>query len=132
MSRYCTDIDSRDLDEVPWRNARDMYNTIDSIKVSGVDWMTHRLSYSGPRPSGTAPRWMRESYELNLRNLFSVFEGQLASKEFNGQFEYTPYEEYDKDGFRVYSNLMSGNWAFREAVCISFSIFLSLMGCSRT
>ncbi|KAF8256689.1 hypothetical protein EI94DRAFT_1774920 [Lactarius quietus] len=96
-----------------------MYETINSIKVSGVDWMTHRLTYSGPRPSGTVPHWMRESYELNLRNLFSVFEGQLASKEFDGQFKYTPYEEYDKDGSHVYSNLMSGNWAFCEADTIS-------------
>ncbi|KAF8262141.1 hypothetical protein EI94DRAFT_1773267 [Lactarius quietus] len=108
-----------DLDNVPWQNAKDMYETIDSIKVSGVDWMTHRLTYSGPWPSGTVPHWMQESYELNLRNLFSVFEGQLALKEFDGQFEYTPYEEYDKDGSRVYSNLMSGNWAFREVDTIS-------------
>ncbi|KAF8274535.1 hypothetical protein EI94DRAFT_1768740 [Lactarius quietus] len=63
--------------------------------------------------------WMQEFYDLNLRNLFLVFKGQLASKEFDGQFEYTPYEEYDKDGSRVYSNLMSGNWAFHEADSIS-------------
>ncbi|KAN0129101.1 hypothetical protein V8E53_013097 [Lactarius tabidus] len=117
VARYRTDPDS--CNEVPWHNARDMYDTIDSITVSGVGWTTHRLSYRGPRPSGMVPRWMQESYELNVRDVLSVFEEQLASKEFDGQFEYTPYEEYDEKGSRVYCNFMSGNWAFREADTIS-------------
>ncbi|KAF8257208.1 hypothetical protein EI94DRAFT_1633122, partial [Lactarius quietus] len=82
--RYCTDSDN-----VPWQNARDMYNTINSIQVSGVDWMTHQLTYSGPWPSVMVPHWMWESHDFNLRNLFSVFKGQLASKKFDGQFKYT-------------------------------------------
>jgi hypothetical protein len=59
---------------------------------------------------------MQETYELNIRDFLSVFEEQLALKEFDGQFEYMPYEEYDQVGSCVYSNLMSGNWAFHEAV----------------
>jgi len=93
-----------------------MYESIDSISVGGVSWTTYELSYNGPRPVGTPPRWMLETYELNLRDILSVFEEQLTSKEFDGQFEYVPYEEYDQAGSRVYSNLMSGNWAFHEAV----------------
>ena len=66
-----------------------MYDTIDSITVSGVGWTTYQLFYDGPRPSGIVPRWMQEPYELNVRNVLSVFEEQLASKEFDGQFEYS-------------------------------------------
>ena len=108
-----TDDDSHG---VPWKTAKEMYESIDSISATGVVWTTHQLSYNGPQPDGTLPWWMQESYELNVRDVLSVFEEQLASKEFNSQFEYTPYEEYDQKGSRVYSNLMSGNWAFREAV----------------
>ena len=126
VSRYCTDPDS--CDKVPWQNARNMYDTIDSITVSGVGWTTHRLSYRGPQPSGTVPHWMQESYKLNVRNVLSVFEEQLASKEFDGQFEYTPYKEYDEKGSRVYSNFMSGNWAFHEAVRISIPCVLLTKG----
>ncbi|KAI9439444.1 hypothetical protein BJY52DRAFT_1206931 [Lactarius psammicola] len=104
---------------VPWKSAAEMYGMIDSIPVGGVGWTTCQLSYSGPLPTGTPPRWMQETYELNVRDVLSVFEEQLASKEFDGEFEYTPYEEYDKKGSCVYSNLMSGNWAFREADTIS-------------
>ncbi|KAH9180800.1 hypothetical protein EDB89DRAFT_1900586 [Lactarius sanguifluus] len=70
----------------------------------------------GPQPTRTLPQWMQETYELNVRDVLSVFEEQLASKEFDGEFEYTPYEEYNEMGSRVYSNLMSGIWAFHEAL----------------
>ncbi|KAH9061735.1 hypothetical protein EDB83DRAFT_2604363 [Lactarius deliciosus] len=96
-----------------------MYGMIDSIPVGGVGWTTYQLLYSGPQPTGTLPQWMQETYELNVRDVLSVFKEQLASKEFDGDFEYMPYEEYNEMGSRVYSNLMSGIWAFREADTIS-------------
>ncbi|KAH9178034.1 hypothetical protein EDB89DRAFT_2112020 [Lactarius sanguifluus] len=117
VMRYQTDHDS--CNGVLWKSATDMYDTIDSISAGGVAWTTYQLSYSGPQPTGTLLRWMQDTYELNVRNVLSVFEEQLASKEFDGKFEYTPYEEYDKKGSRIYSNLMSGNWAFHEADVIS-------------
>ncbi|KAI9435153.1 hypothetical protein H4582DRAFT_1817832 [Lactarius indigo] len=114
---YQTDHSS--CDGVPWKSATEMYGTIDSISAGGVGWTTYQLSYSGPQPTGAAPQWMQETYELNVRDVLSVFKEQLASKEFDGEFEYTPYEEYNKNGSHIYSNLMSGNWAFREADTIS-------------
>ncbi|KAH9032556.1 hypothetical protein EDB84DRAFT_1561952 [Lactarius hengduanensis] len=118
VMKYQTDHNS--CNGVPWKSTAEMYGTIDSISAGGVAWTTYQFSYDGPRPtSGTLPRWMQETYDLNVRNVLSVFEEQLASKEFDGKFKYTPYEEYDKKGSRVYSNLMSGSWAFREADTIS-------------
>ncbi|KAH9019934.1 hypothetical protein EDB83DRAFT_2568069 [Lactarius deliciosus] len=114
---YQDDHDS--CDGVPWKSAADMYGTIDTIPVGGVSWTTYRLSYSGPQPTRTLPQWMQETYELNVRDVLSVFEEQLASKEFDGEFEYMPYEEYNEKGSHVYSNLMSGIWAFHEADTIS-------------
>ncbi|KAH9161675.1 hypothetical protein EDB89DRAFT_1861472 [Lactarius sanguifluus] len=119
MATTTHQMDHDSCDGVPWKSAKEMYNTIDSISVGGVSWVTYQLSYNGPQPTGTLPRWMQETYKLNVRNILSVFEEQLASKEFDGQFEYTPYKEYDAKGHRVYSNLMSGNWAFCEADTIS-------------
>ncbi|KAH9039755.1 hypothetical protein EDB84DRAFT_1587671 [Lactarius hengduanensis] len=118
VMKYQTDHNS--CNGVPWKSTAEMYRTIDSISAGGVTWTTYQFSYDGPRPtSGTLPRWMQETYDLNVRNVLSVFEEQLASKEFDGKFEYTPYEEYDKKGSHVYSNLMSGSWAFCEADTIS-------------
>ncbi|KAN0128104.1 hypothetical protein V8E53_014085 [Lactarius tabidus] len=116
VMRHQTDNDSPG---VPWKTTKEMYDSIDLISVGRGGWTTYELSYCGPRPDGIPPRWMQETYELNVRDVLSVFEEQLASKEFDGHFEYTPYEEYDQAGSRIYSNLMSGNWASREADTIS-------------
>ncbi|KAF8269639.1 hypothetical protein EI94DRAFT_1699335 [Lactarius quietus] len=117
VAKYETEDDSHD--RILWKNAKEMYSTINSITVGGVGWKTYQLSYNGPKPTGTLPQWMQETYELNVRDILSVFEEQLASKEFDGQFEYVPYEEYDKNGAQIYSNLMSGTWASCQADMIS-------------
>lgn len=101
----------------PWNTANDLYQTIDSIKAGQLGWKTYAFRYTGPKPSNP-PRWMEESYELNTRDVLAVLEQQLSTKEFDGQFEYTPYQEFDPRGDRSYSNLMSAHWAYREAVCM--------------
>lgn len=105
----------RGTDDVPWRNAQDFYKTLDSIKVGDVGWKTFKFCYKGPKPQ-TPPQWMEEIYELNARDVLVTLEQQLGTTEFDGQFETTPYEEYDHTGHRVLSNLMSGYWANCEAV----------------
>jgi len=59
---------------------------------------------------------MLETYELNLRDVLVVVEQLLASPKFDGNFDYIPYMEFDSNDERVYSNLMSGFWAFKQAV----------------
>lgn len=98
-----------------WRNTKDMYTTIDSIPVGDVPWKTYKFRYTGPKPS-TPPQWMLNDYELSVRDIVSVLEQQLSTSEFDGQIDYVPYEEYDPQGDRVWSNLLSGLWAGREAV----------------
>lgn len=40
----------------------------------------------------------------------------LNNPDFDGQFDYTPYIQYDKDGQRQWKNFMSGNYAWRKSV----------------
>jgi hypothetical protein len=111
---------------VPWRSTDELYRTIDSITAGNVSWKTHQYHYVGPKPL-MPPQWMEKTYELNVRDVLAVLEQQVGSTEFDGQFEYTPYEEYDPQGDRVYSHLMSAYWANREAVCFLFQgIFIRL------
>ena len=46
---------SDSCDKVLLQNTKDMYDTIDSITVSGVGWTTYQLFYDGPWPSGIVP-----------------------------------------------------------------------------
>jgi hypothetical protein len=60
---------------------------------------------------------MEQTYELNMHDALGVLEQQLASTEFEGQFEYAPFQEFDFKDNCVYSHLMSAFWANREVVC---------------
>jgi hypothetical protein len=103
-------------EDIPWKNADDMYATIDLIQVGHVPWITHTFQYSGPRPNGTCPQWMDETYELSVCDVLLLLEKQLATPDFNGHFNTFPFTEFTPEGHRVWSNLMSGDWAYKEAV----------------
>ena len=90
---------------------------IDSIQAGDAPWKTYRFLYTGPKPS-TPPAWMEGTYELNTPNALLLLEQQIATSEFDGQAEYVPYQEFDAKGDHIYSNLMSGDWAFHEVVCL--------------
>ncbi|KAF8227758.1 hypothetical protein L208DRAFT_1491607 [Tricholoma matsutake] len=107
-----------ETDHVPWRNAQDLYKTLDSIKAGGVSWKTFKFCYTGLKPQ-TPPRWMEETYELNAQDVLVTLKQQLGTMEFNRQFETMLYEEYNHAGHHVFSNLMSGYWANCEAVWFS-------------
>jgi len=96
-----------------------MYATIDSIRAGETPWTTHMFQYTGPRPNGTVPQWMDQTYELNTCDVLQVIERQLADPDFKDHCDYSPYMEFQPDGSRVWSNLMSGDWAYSEAVCLN-------------
>ncbi|KAI9429814.1 hypothetical protein H4582DRAFT_1791653, partial [Lactarius indigo] len=98
----------------PWRNAKEMYATIDSIKIGSLPFKAFVFQYTGPKPT-VPPRWMEEVYELNTRDVLDVIREQLATPDFRGQFNYVPYKEFNGKGERVWSNLMSGQWASMQA-----------------
>jgi hypothetical protein len=102
-------------DSVPWCNADNLYNTIDSIQAGDAPWKCYTFSYTGPKPP-SPPCWMEETYELSIRDALLVLEQQLATSDFHNHIAYVPYQEFDAVGNRVFSDLMSGNWAFRQAV----------------
>lgn len=112
VKHTCADLTG---DEVPWRNADELYETIDTVQAGDAPWKCYQFSYSGPKPP-TPPRWMEQTYELNARDVLHVLEQQLATSDFRDQTTCVPYQEYDPSGNRVYSNLMSGDWAFGQAV----------------
>ncbi|KAF8491484.1 hypothetical protein F5888DRAFT_1807433 [Russula emetica] len=43
-------------DSAPWKNSKELYATIDAIKLSESPWKTYTVRYQGPRPLGTAPK----------------------------------------------------------------------------
>ncbi|KAH9028665.1 hypothetical protein EDB85DRAFT_1867717 [Lactarius pseudohatsudake] len=106
-------------ENIPWANAQDLYATIDSIQHGHAPWKTFKLSYSGPLPEGTPPRWMTDTFELCTRNSRTLLHQQLETAAFKDKIHYVPYMQFRGDGSRVWSNLMSADWATKQADLIA-------------
>ena len=100
---------------LPWSSAKEMYQTIDAIQEGDAPFETIRFKYAGPiHPN--PPAWMMEMYELCTWNSQILLHHQLATTDFADTFNPKPYHQFDHTGDRVWSNLMSGDWAWNEVV----------------
>ncbi|KAJ7106760.1 hypothetical protein C8R44DRAFT_545237, partial [Mycena epipterygia] len=105
-------------DYPPWRNAKDLYDTIDTIQHGDMPWKVYQITYTGVRPP-VPPKWMTETYELCTRDSRLVLQQQLSTPDFKDKIDYSPYRQFDGEGKRVWSNLMSGDWAWKQADIIA-------------
>ena len=111
--------------DAPWQNTDELYAAIDTIQYGDSPWKTYRVQYQGPRPPGTPPKWMTETYELCTRDSRQVLQNQLATTQFEGKINLIPYHQFDGKGRRVWSNLMSADWAWSQAVRAVFTLMLN-------
>ncbi|KZP02250.1 hypothetical protein FIBSPDRAFT_703416, partial [Athelia psychrophila] len=106
--------------KAPFANHQDLYSAIDSTPVGDVPWQSFNLSYSGVFPeSGEIPGWMEDTHEVWFRDPRELIKNLLSNSDFDGEFDYTPYQEYDGDENHRYQHFFSGNWAWRQADLIS-------------
>ena len=98
-----------------YENADQMYTTIDSIELGEATWTTFHIKYTGP-VTETTPAWKLKTYVFYTRNPLRVAELIAGNTDFNGRWDFVPFEEYSGESCRRYSNLMSGRWAFKKAV----------------
>jgi hypothetical protein len=60
---------------------------------------------------------MTADYTIWYRDPRQLFRFMLQNPDFATAFDYTPLHQYDENGNRQYQNFMSGDWAWRQAVC---------------
>jgi phosphatidylethanolamine-binding protein (PEBP) family uncharacterized protein len=113
--RLAAKLKAGDSTPLPWSSTDDMYQTIDSIQEGDAPFVTIRFKYSGPIPPNP-PNWTTETYELCTRDSQILLHHQLATTDFANAFTPRPYRQFDHRGDRVWSNLMSGDWPWNEAV----------------
>ena len=78
------------------------------------------MKYDGDVPEGEKPVWMDAEYKVWYHNPKQLIETMLACPYFTNEFDYSPFQEYDEDSNHCFQNLMSGNWAWKQVVCIIF------------
>jgi hypothetical protein len=104
--------------EPPFASHIDLYEAIDSIQLGDLPWICFTIKYNGPLPDDevTVPTWMLMEYEVWCRDIRLLMRGQLANPDFNGEIDYTPLQIFGLTGKREWSNVMTGNWAWKQAV----------------
>lgn len=105
----------------PIQDHRDLLRQIDLIPLGNVAWESFHIQYDGPLPeTGQPPEWMVTEYDVWFRDPREVIKGILANPEFDGHMDYSAYRE-SENSRRRYSNMMSGDWAWRQSVRQSVS-----------
>lgn len=101
--------------DVPFANKDDLHATIDSITVGDVLWQSFSIVYEGDRPAGEVPSWMEKRFDVWFRCPRDLLHNQLGSADFAKDMDYCPKRIFTKDGKREFCDLMSGDWAWRQA-----------------
>jgi Plavaka transposase len=102
--------------EPPYVDAKDMYNQIDEISFGDSPWKSFEVEYSGHIEDNNPPAWKTATYEVWHRDPLRVMENQIGNPDFSKEMDYAAKQVF-KDGKRQYTDLMSGNWAWDQAVC---------------
>lgn len=116
MELWATDA-AREGKEPPFSGSREFQGVIDSIE-GGVEWKRFEVRYNGELPDSEVPNWMVEPLEVYYRDPKAVLLNILQNRSFDDEFKYSPYREY-KNMKRQWSEFMSGNWVWDQAVRIS-------------
>jgi hypothetical protein len=119
LKLWAAGLEESDI-EPPFFNHQHLYDTIDEIPVGGVPWEQFSMTYDGLRPETDVPPWMEQTYEVFFRDPHKLLLNMLGDPTFAKDFDYIPMQEFDNRGSRRYQHFMSGNWAWKQAVCLSF------------
>lgn len=108
----------------PFSNSKQMRDTIDSIPLGDVPWEGFKVSYDGEIPD-SAPSWMMKEYEVWFRNPLHVMEGQIGNPDFAQEIDVAPKKVLGRNKKRQFTDLMSADWAWEQAVCCGHFVHVS-------
>ena len=72
-------------------------------------------SYLGALPAIT-PLWMLADYDIWFCDPLALVQNQLANADFKDEVNYAAKQVFEDNYERIWSDFMSGNWAWEQAV----------------
>lgn len=109
----------------PFADHKEMYSVIDATREGDVPWQSFSVSYDGELPddeAGEVPSWMTAKYDVWFRDPLLAMEQQIGNPDFATEMDFAPKQVFDKGNKRQYTDLMSGNWAWQQAVWYLLSL----------
>jgi hypothetical protein len=62
---------------------------------------------------------MQSEFDVWYRDPRTIVKNLLSNPDFDGEFDYSPVQEYDAEDNHRFHDFMTGNWAWKQAVCLS-------------
>ncbi|KAL1732449.1 hypothetical protein EV714DRAFT_206607 [Schizophyllum commune] len=106
-------LDDEDIPPPPFAHHHDLHATIDATSVGDVPWQSFEASFPGITDA-SAPSWKTAKHTIWYRDPREVVKNLLDNPDFDGEFDYVPFQEFDTSGHHHYRDFFSGNWAFRQ------------------
>ena len=103
--------------EGPFMMHKDIYGTIDATSLGDAPWNHFNLNYLGEQ-NENPPSWQMDDFTVWFHNPLTVVHNLLSNSDFDGGFDYSPFQECNKDDNHWYENFMSGNWCWKQVVCL--------------
>ena len=98
----------------PFADHAHLHTLIDSIPQGDIPWQAFTVQYAGETDG---PLWKSTSYEVFFRDPLLVMEQQIGNPDYAAEMDFAPKQVFDNNNKRLYTDLMSGNWAWTRAVC---------------
>ncbi len=92
-----------------------MHNVIGSIPLGDAPWKCFSVKYTGEIPQHNPSTWMSQVHEIYYRDPDTVIRQMLDNPKFADGFDPIPRNAFDAKGKQVFSDFMTGNWAWRQA-----------------
>ncbi|TBU36336.1 hypothetical protein BD309DRAFT_995644 [Dichomitus squalens] len=106
-----------------------MYQTIDDVDFGEIEWKTITVRYTGPMDADA--HWMHEEYEFHCRAINQALVNTAGNAEFEGSWDYVPFEEFPSENDHRFSNLMSARFAWKQ-VKIGAMLVPLILGADKT
>jgi hypothetical protein len=108
----------------PFSSHRDLYAAIDGLAVGDIPWQSFVVQHINGLHGDTnaaRPKWMSDIHEVFYRDPRLIVLEMLANADFKDSMDFGPYRAFDKDHVRQYQHMMSGDWAWDQAVSCAAS-----------
>lgn len=105
----------------PFAGRDEVYASIDKIAEeeewsSLTLWHTDVDAVAEGGDTSTLPSWKQAKYDLWLRDSKKVVQAQLSNPEVKDYIDYAPRQVFGNKHQRVWSDFMTGNWAWEQCV----------------
>ena len=105
----------------PYANHEELYGCIDAISPERT-WQclsfTHADASTIMDGDSSVPAWKKGTYDMWIRDPKSLVQRQLSNPEIKDFIDYAPRQVFGSNHQRVWSDFMTGNWAWEQ--CVSF------------